>query len=99
LSDTRNLIGYYDKDGIQIRLAYNWRDTFFTGGETIPGYVHEYEQWDLNASYDYSENLTVFFEGINLTNEYNRSYARDYQQTYFVGQTGVRYNLGFRYTF
>ncbi len=99
LSDTRNLIAYYDKDGIQVRIAYNWRDTFFNGGSLMPAYVDEYEQWDINASYDYSEKLTIFFEGINLTNEINRSYARDYKQSYSVGQTGPRYNLGFRYTF
>jgi len=99
LSDTRNLIGYYDKDGIQVRVAYNWRDTFYTGGNLIPAYTDEYKQWDITASYEYSKNLTVFFEGINITDEYNRSHARDFKQNYFVGQTGPRYNLGFRYTF
>ena len=51
LSDTRNVIAYYDQDGIQVRLAYNWRDTWqsFVGGPQ-PGYVNEYEQFDLNMS-------------------------------------------------
>ena len=99
LSDTRNLIGYYDKDGIQVRLAYNWRDEFFTGGVTQPGYTAEYEQWDLNASYEVNEYLMVFLEGINITDETNRTYARDDRQIYFVGETGPRWNVGFRYVF
>src|SRR5690606_41015491 len=28
LSDSANLVGFYDKDGLQARIAYNWRDTF-----------------------------------------------------------------------
>lgn len=100
LSDTRNAIVYYDKDGIQVRLAYNWRDTWlsFAGGRQ-PGYVHAYEQWDLNASYDLDYGMTVFFEVINLTDATTRGYARDYLQVAGVTQTGPRYNIGFRYEF
>ncbi|MBT8448637.1 MAG: TonB-dependent receptor [Gammaproteobacteria bacterium] len=99
LSDTRNLIGYYDMDGLQIRIAYNWRDEFFTGGTFQPSYTDEYEQWDINASYDLDNGITLFFEGINITDETNRTYARDYSQIFFVGQTGPRYNFGFRYSY
>lgn len=99
LSDTRNFIGYYDKDGIQVRIAYNWRDNFFTGGTTQPGYTDEYDQWDVNASYDFDNGISVFFEGINVTDSYNRSYARAQEQLYFIGQTGPRYNFGFRYSY
>ena len=100
LSDTRNAIVYYDKDGIQFRLAYNWRDTWYAGnGGRQPGYVHAYEQWDLNASYDIDAAMTVFFEVINLTDATTRGYARDYLQVNGVTQTGPRYNIGFRYSF
>lgn len=100
LSDTRNVIGYYDKDGIQVRLAYNWRDEWlsFASGPQ-PGYVAAYEQWDLNASYDFANGLIVFFEGINITDETTRGFARDNLQSAGVTQTGARYNIGFRYSF
>ncbi len=100
LSDTRNFIGYYDKDGIQIRLAYNWRDEWlaFAGGPQ-PGYVDAYAQWDLNASYDFDNGLIIFFEGINVTDETTRGFARAYEQSAGVTQTGARYNVGFRYSF
>lgn len=99
LSDTRNFIGYYDKYGLQVRVAYNWRDEFFTGGTTQPSYTEEYEQWDVNASYELLDGLTIFVEGLNVTNETTRSYARDKRQVNFVAQTGPRYNFGFRYIF
>ncbi|MFT5481647.1 MAG: TonB-dependent receptor [Halieaceae bacterium] len=99
LSDTRNFIGYYDKNGIQVRLAYNWRDEFFTGGVTQPSYTEEYEQWDANASYEVTDQLTVFVEGINLTNETQRTHARSANQVNGVNQSGPRYAFGARYTY
>jgi TonB-dependent receptor len=99
LSDTRNFIAYYDKYGIQVRVAYNWRDEFFTGGVTQPAYREEYEQWDANASYEVTDSLTVFVEGINLTNETFRSFGRSSYQLYNVGQSGARYQFGFRYVY
>jgi TonB-dependent receptor len=99
LSDTRNFIAYYDKYGLQVRIAYNWRDEFFVGGSNIPEYTAEYEQWDVNASYELLDGLTIFAEGINVTDETIRRYARNERQVYFAGQTGPRYTVGLRYIF
>ncbi len=99
LSDTRNFILFYEGYGLQVRAAYNWRDSYFTGGVTQPGYNDEYEQWDGNITYEVIDGLSVFVEGINLTNETYRSYGRDELQVYGVGQGGVRYNVGFRYIY
>lgn len=100
LSDTRNLILYYDKDGIQVRIAYNWRDSWYNSdGGRQPGYVDSYEQIDLNASYDFDNGLIVSFEVINLTDETTRGYFRDFKQLSNVTQTGPRFNLGLRYSF
>ena len=97
LSDTRNFVMFYDKYGLQARLAYNWRDGYYTGGDVKPGYQTEYEQWDGNITYEVTDGLVVFVEGINLTNETFRSHGRSTYQTYGVGQIGARYNVGFRY--
>jgi TonB-dependent receptor len=99
LSDTRNFIAYYDKYGLQVRIAYNWRDEFFVGGGNIPEYTEEYEQWDVNASYELIDGLTIFAEGINVTDETVRTHARNQDQVYFVAQTGPRYTIGLRYIF
>ena len=97
LSDTRNFILFYDKYGLQARVAYNWRDTYFDGNNAQPAYVREYDQWDGNITYDVNDSLTVYVEGINLTNNTFRSYARSELQVFAAGVQGTRYNVGFRY--
>lgn len=104
LSDSANLIGFYDKDGLQVRLAYNWRDeflnsTFDGNGERNPIYVEAYGQIDVNVSYDINENLSVFAEGINITDETTRARGRHENMVIAAVQTGPRFNLGARYKF
>ena len=105
LGDSANFIGFYDKDGIQARLAYNWRDDFLAGtgqanvGAIPPTYVADYGQWDLSVSYDINDNSVVFLDVINLGNETRHVYGRTELQTLFASQEGTRYNLGVRYTF
>ena len=62
-------------------------------------YTEAYGQWDFNASYDVTENLTIFAEGINLTNEYQRQHGRHERMLINLRQSSPRYNLGMRYTF
>ena len=106
LSDTANVVFFYDKEGLQARIAYNWRDSFLNerrvnGDLTAPIYTDEYYQIDFNVSYEVPavEGLTVFIEGINITDEYVTSYGRKQQLIYNITQTGSRYGLGVRYNF
>ena len=99
LSDTRNFIAFYEGYGFEARVAYNWRDSFFTGGVTQPSYTEEYEQWDATVSYEVTDGMILFVEGINLTDETYRTHGRDPLQIYGVGQIGARYNVGFRYIY
>ena len=114
LGESANLIGFYDKDGISMRIAYNWRDEFYGGdgqdegaaydtrGEFIannPQHTEAYGQVDISASYEFNDNLTIMLDGINVTDEYSRRYGREKLQVMGVTQTGPRYNLGVRYTF
>ena len=105
LSDSANFIGYYENDMLGVRLAYNWRDTFWAGngqanvGAGQPTYVDEYGQWDLNASYWYNDNLQLFLDVINLTDETAYVFGRQKDQPLFAVQQGTRYNIGVRYKF
>lgn len=106
LSDTANLVLFYDNYGLQTRLAYNWRDDFLNerrvNADLTAGiYTAAYSQIDLNVSYDLPmlDGMTVFFEGINLTDEYVETYGRARALVYRITETGPRYNLGVRYTF
>ncbi|QBY03250.1 TonB-dependent receptor [Thalassotalea sp. HSM 43] len=105
ISDTANLVLFYENYGISARLAYNWRDDYLEskGNDTgaNPTFVEEYEQIDFNVSYEFAniEGLAVFFEGINITDEYRRKHGRSKYQVMNVAQQGARYSLGARYTF
>jgi TonB-dependent receptor len=106
LSDTSNLVAFYDKDGLQVRLAYNWRDEFLSQRQvnqdlTAPRYTNPYKQIDMSVSYDLPmlEGMTIFLEGINLTDEYVKVTGRVDPLVYQLTQQGTRYNLGARYTF
>lgn len=99
MSDTANLVGFYDKNGLQIRFALNWRDKYLASPARDPRFVEEYYQLDLNASYELNDQLSVFVEGINLTEENQRIHGRSSYQVreYSVGH--ARYNIGARYKF
>ncbi|WP_331347034.1 TonB-dependent receptor [Cellvibrio sp. UBA7661] len=103
LSDTANVVGFYDKDAWQIRVAYNWRDSFLlsrtAGGGNQPQYVEAYSQIDLSIGYEFSDNLTFTAEGINVTGENYRTHGRSEAQLLSLEDLGARYQVGFRYTF
>ncbi|WP_102797749.1 TonB-dependent receptor [Bowmanella denitrificans] len=103
LSDTANLIAMYEKEGWQARIAWNWRDKYLAevnkGADRNPRFVEAYWQIDVNVSYDISEDLTVFVEGLNITGENDRQHARNEAQLWYLTDLGARYQIGARYAF
>ncbi len=103
LSDTANIVGIYENDSWQARLAWNWRDKYLSqvnrGNSRNPLYVDEYSQFDLNVNYAVNEQLNIFFEGLNITGENIRHYGRTEGQLWYLEDLGPRYQLGARYTF
>ena len=105
LSDSANIVFIYEKDGLSARVAYNWRDAFLSevnrsvSSVRNPLFVDEYEQIDINVSYDFSEDLTVSMDIINLTEEGQRQYGRSYNNTFFVQELDRRFVLSARYNF
>lgn len=103
LSDSMNVVGFYEQDDFQIRLAYNYRDGFVQSltqnNGNGPTLVEDYFQWDLSASYDINDNVTVFMEGINLTEEYVHKRGRYDNHLLLIEDSGRRWALGVRATF
>lgn len=102
LSDTANLILMYEKDAIQARIAYNWRDEFLdTATQYVnePGYTESFSQIDFSVSYDVNDTFTVFVEGINITEENSRRHGRTSAQLWNLEQLGARYAVGVRASF
>jgi iron complex outermembrane receptor protein len=103
LSDSQNLIVYYEKGPGQIRLAWNHRDGFLQSLVQIQGpeptYVRSYQQFDLSASYAFNDNVSVFIEGVNITEENVLKHGRYPNQLLLAQQPGARYSLGLRGSF
>lgn len=104
LGNSQNITLFYEKDAFQARVALNNRETFMqeavsTLGGTEPRFTETYTQVDMSVSYDVTESLTVFFEGINITDE--ELTRRGRLSEHFVQQVadGARYAVGVRASF
>lgn len=103
LGDSQNAVVFYEKDGFQARVAFNNREGFLrrldNGFNGEPVNTGTFGQWDISASYDINETFTVFFEGINITEEELEQYGRFETQVYNIEDNGSRYALGVRANF
>jgi hypothetical protein len=101
LSDSANLSVFYENEIVSARLAYNWRDEFLTGFDQFgsPVFTEEYAPLDANITWYARENLAVFFEAINITEEVQRTYVRYPEQFLRGNEYGARFNIGARYNF
>jgi TonB-dependent receptor len=104
LSNSANLVGFYENDQWSVRLAYNWRDEFlrsqFDSERPNPVYTEAYGQLDVNVGYKVTPSLTLQGEIINLNDGIQRSHGRaGNEQLVAVTQSGPRYMLGLRYKF
>jgi len=97
-----NVNGYYEKHGVQARLAYNWRSSFLSkcyGQLSDQEYTAAYGQLDFNASVDVTKNVQVFVEGANLTNSYIYQYTIYTNRLLLDESTGRRISFGVRAKF
>jgi TonB-dependent receptor len=106
LADSANFVGFYDKSGFEIRVAANWRDEYLLqfgqnqnnsafGAE--PTFVNSSLQIDVSTSYQLTEQLNVFFEALNVTNDTMSTHGRFDNQLLDVWAYGRRYALGVRF--
>ena len=95
-----NVIAFYDKDGFQARLAYNWREAFLIQrqsdvGGGLPKHADDYGQLDFSTSWDIDDNFTVNAEVINVTNENILEYADVRERVTNLQYAGRRFQVGF----
>jgi TonB-dependent receptor len=63
---------YYENQRFSARASYNWRDQWLitaSGRGSLPEFNREYGQLDASFGFNINENLSLFLEGINLTDE------------------------------
>ena len=102
LSDTANLVLFYEKDGFSIRGAYNWRAPFLAatfGAQSQPTQVFAYDQIDLSASAKLNDSISVFAEVLNLTDNRYQDYSRFEERRITVSTQGRRIGAGMRFNF
>ena len=101
LSDSGNLSVFFENEIVSARIAFNWRDEFFNGFDADggPTFVEAYAPIDLNVTWYATDQLDVFFEAINITEEVTRTYSRYEEQFLRGNEYGSRFNIGARYNF
>lgn len=96
-----NVSAYYENDKVSVRASYNWRDDWLitaVGRGNLPEFNEAFGSLDASASYNVTDKITVFVEGVNLTDEVrienNNAVRRIGNETY-----GSRYFFGVRAKF
>ena len=88
-------------DGFSARISMNHRSSYLVG-QTFEGgrneFVDDFTQFDFSVRYNLTQNLGVFFEGINITNEkfFRFSETRDFLESF--EDNGARWVFGMRGT-
>lgn len=104
LSDSKNASVFYENGPFEARVSWNQRDSFLSelvnrkAGEE-PVFTDEYQQVDMRVTYNISEEYSVFFEGVNITDEKEGQHGRYEDQFMLYRTSGPRYALGVRGVF
>ena len=95
--ERNNVFG--DSDGFSARISMNHRSDYLVG-QTFEGgrneFVDDFTQFDVSVKYNLTEELGMFFEGINITDE---KFFRYSETTAFVESfevNGARWVFGMR---
>ncbi|MCY4754489.1 TonB-dependent receptor [Pelomonas aquatica] len=103
VSNSANLVGFYEDNTWSVRGAYNWRGEFlaqkFDGAGNNPVYTEAYGQMDMSIGYKLGKSLTIQADLLNLNDGYIRQHGRAKEQLISAIQTGRRYLIGARYRF
>jgi TonB-dependent receptor len=99
-----NLVGWYQDEKFQFRVAYNYRSDRVQGlatlsGDNIPTYQEESSYVDVNATYDINPKLSLYLNGSNITGEiesYYYKFAEGKTQFAYQNEYEPRITLGVR---
>ncbi len=103
LSNSANVVAFYENDVVNARLAYNWRGQFLAakqdGAGPNPVYTEPYGQVDMTLGYNVTKKLSLQLDAINLNDGVLRQHSRTKEELESITQTGRRYMIGARYKF
>ena len=99
---TANASLYFEKNGLNVRLSYNYASSFIdmmnTGSRALDRYYDRVNYLDLNASYTWGkqQKITIYAEANNLLNQPLRYYQGERNRTMQVEFYGVKVNAGIK---
>ena len=101
---TANASLYYEKNGVNVRLSYNFASDFIDemgANALLDRYYDKVNYMDINASYTWGKRFktTVYAEATNLLNQPLRYYCGTKDRTMQVEYYGVRANAGIKINF
>ena len=98
-----NAVAYYENRGLQVRMAYSFREKFVLDPDGLWGfnrlYVDDYGQLDATVSYAFKDRYTAFLSFVNLTGEETRIYSTLEERPLSYSVVGRRYQFGIRVNF
>ena len=102
--NTANASLYFEKNGINVRLSYNYASSFIDEmgkSAELDRYYDSVNYLDLNASYTFGKRFktTVYAEATNLLNQPLRYYQGTKNRTMQAEFYGARVNAGVKVTF
>ncbi|WP_298160955.1 TonB-dependent receptor [Brevundimonas sp.] len=96
---------YYEDDRFSARVSASYRQEYLQNvpgrnGNPIEG-KNETLNWDVSSSFNLTEQVSLTFEGLNLTDEENHQYVGDGNRlsTSVYHHTGRQFYFGARYRF
>ena len=99
-----NLVLWYERNGLQVRLAHNHRSkradqNNYQGWQGLTLYQAATNYVDASVSYDVNSKFSVYGQVSNLTNEYDRYYVTWADQKAFNNVYERKYVIGVRAKF
>jgi outer membrane receptor protein involved in Fe transport len=103
LANSANLVGFYEKNGFQARVAVNWRAAYLDhfgqiqGGSiygTEPTFVNSTTQVDFSTSYDLTEHFNIYLEALNLNDATYSTHGRYAEQLLDADDYGRTFKVG-----
>jgi len=99
LSDSGNLVLFYEKGRFGFRAAYNWRDEYLSairGAQGEPTTVESYDQLDLSSNIKITDSISIFADATNITGEKESAFSRYKNRVQWLMDNGRTITLGIR---
>ena len=95
-----NVVGYFENDKLNARIAYNYRSHFYNGLDRRSAFNQD-DTRSVSASvgWTFNEHFAISLDGMNLTNEKLKYYAENKDQPRGIYSNGRQFYLTLRAKF